>query len=726
VTVIGAAASALGPAWAERLNYVQTLAKAGKWREIAVLGLGGPPRIAARAFSRALRAARIRAHPDARPLDSAIEWLTPDGRIALVPASPNHAAGPLVSVVIPCFNYGRFVREALESVRAQTIAPVETIIVDDGSTDPETIAVLDGLDWRPHEQLLRQANAGLPSARNAGIALATGRYICCLDADDRLDPRYLEMAISALELNPSAGFAYSNVRLFGDESHLWRTKPFDLIEARRNNQVAVSAVFRRNDWALVGGYSPSMQGGYEDWAFWLALAAIGRRGVCLREPLFFHRKHGRTMTVEAHERRCELMQRLRAGRPELFANENALARRVAFGLATAPSLAKAMTPQVREWISKPRPGRVPLTVVAPYLVRGGADAILRDVSAHAADGGFDVEVLTTLPHTEHELQPEFATFAAKIVHLPDLVAPERCLEHLVERVNARGGGVILSCGSSFLYQNAAALRQAAPSIRWIDIVHTDRKEGHLAAALSASAAIDVHVAGAMATFRALAAAGVPDHRRVFIQNGVDAAVFDPRRWDKAKARALFGLPEDAFVVGFVGRMATEKRPVIAARLAAHAARVEQTWFLAVGDGPLAQTAMAKAPRRTVWRPRLADANEMAMAYRAMDVLALPSEVEAAPLSLLEAMAMGLPALATDVGDVPFLIVDGETGWLAPVDDPMALAPKLLELAHHPAKAAEMGARAIAHFARSGWTKHEMINLYAGILRRQSDAVTIGP
>jgi len=93
----------------------------------------------------------------------------------------------LVSVIIPCYNQGQYLTESIGSVLASDHQKIEIIVVDDGSTDPETCRILGGLDY-PKTRLIRRENGGLAAARNSGIAAAQGRYILPLDADDRIGP----------------------------------------------------------------------------------------------------------------------------------------------------------------------------------------------------------------------------------------------------------------------------------------------------------------------------------------------------------------------------------------------------------------------------------------------------------------------------------------------------------------------------------------------------------
>jgi hypothetical protein len=281
--------------WARAVvAYVRQLVAEGRYRDLTA----GVARVARRAAVARVKRLGVRHWwVTGIGIDAKYQRLSPEGQIQAKPAFlyPSPSAPLLVSVVIPCFNYGHFVKDAVSSALRQTISSLEVIVVDDGSRDSETVRVLENLKTLPRVRLIRQSNAGLPSARNAGIALARGEYICCLDADDTLEPSYVELCIAALELDRSSGFAYSWVQLFGDETGVWRTREFDISEALYDNYTSVSAVFRRDDWLAVGGYRPDMRSGYEDWEFWLRVAALGRRGRLIRSPLFNHRRHGRTM-----------------------------------------------------------------------------------------------------------------------------------------------------------------------------------------------------------------------------------------------------------------------------------------------------------------------------------------------------------------------------------------------------------------------------------------------
>jgi glycosyltransferase involved in cell wall biosynthesis len=224
---------------------------------------------------------------------------------------------PKVSIIIPNHNYAQYVREAVVSALGQTYRSFEILVIDDGSTD-DSLEVLSAFaSDHPRVRVYSQENRGLAATRNIAIGLARGEYILPLDADDLIHPEFLAHTVPVLEANQTVGFVYTQMVWFGDVEQLRSHWEYDFELLKRGNFVNVSSLFRKQAWSDVGGYDEVMQG-YEDWDFWIGLAEQGWIGQLVREPLFFYRRHGRSMIDGCDENREQLMEQIKRNHPKAF------------------------------------------------------------------------------------------------------------------------------------------------------------------------------------------------------------------------------------------------------------------------------------------------------------------------------------------------------------------------------------------------------------------------
>ncbi len=223
---------------------------------------------------------------------------------------------PRISVVIPCYNSHRYLAETIESVRVQSFRDFEIIVVDDGSNAPETVAFLNAMPG--DVRLVRQDNRGLSAARNAGFAAARGEFVLPLDADDRIEPRMLELCLAELEQS-TAGYAYTQISVFGDE-HGRVFKTWNFFEQLATNQLPYCMLMRRSVWTLAGGYDEAMRDGYEDWEFNLRISKAGVQGVLVPLPLFRYRRLATGMLQSVSQlRHARIWRSIRHKHPDLYA-----------------------------------------------------------------------------------------------------------------------------------------------------------------------------------------------------------------------------------------------------------------------------------------------------------------------------------------------------------------------------------------------------------------------
>jgi glycosyltransferase involved in cell wall biosynthesis len=212
-----------------------------------------------------------------------------------------------VSVIIPCYNHGKYLEMAVTSILNQTFQDFEIIIVNDGSTDHFTQNLLSSFN-KPKTKVISQVNKGPSAARNAGIQISQGEFIVTLDADDYLEKTFIEKGVIVLEKNSDVGVVSSFTQLFGRKRQLWKPLGGGVKNFLAGNNCSANAMFRKICWSQTKGYDEKMREGYEDWDFWLAITKRGWNVYIIPEVLIFYRKHLSLKEEKGDNIRPELIQ----------------------------------------------------------------------------------------------------------------------------------------------------------------------------------------------------------------------------------------------------------------------------------------------------------------------------------------------------------------------------------------------------------------------------------
>lgn len=226
------------------------------------------------------------------------------------------------AVVIPCFNDGELVPEALASVREDE--PVEVVVVDDGSTDARTLEILSGLE-ADGVAVVHRENGGLGAARMTGLEATKAPFVYPLDSDDRLERGALAAMADALQRTPAAAFAWGDYVLFGAGKGRYRSPerwlPWTLTYV---NPYPVCSMFRRATLVEAGGW----QGwAYEDWDLWLRLAGMGRSGIRVDRVVYRRRLHDSPrLLTDARKHHQELYAEIERHNAAVFARRDELRR----------------------------------------------------------------------------------------------------------------------------------------------------------------------------------------------------------------------------------------------------------------------------------------------------------------------------------------------------------------------------------------------------------------
>lgn len=239
---------------------------------------------------------------------------------------------PKVSIIIPCYNQGKYVAEAINSALRQTFKDIEIVCVNDGSTD-NSVEIIKSFEnkYKHFIFLNNEENRGVIYSRNFAIKNCNGTYILPLDADDIIEPTYVEKAVKILDNNPNIGIVYCKAKIFGNYDKYWNLKPFNKSDILYENCIFCSALFRKSDFIKIGGYNNNMKYGCEDYDLWLSFIEQGLEVFQINEILFSYRQYDETSrTTISLKNKKEIWNNLIKNHINLYLNDENFLERLIF------------------------------------------------------------------------------------------------------------------------------------------------------------------------------------------------------------------------------------------------------------------------------------------------------------------------------------------------------------------------------------------------------------
>lgn len=227
-----------------------------------------------------------------------------------------------ITIGIPCFGQAEYLPEAIESAYNQSLPAHEIIVVNDGSLD-DTKEIAERYTYKNFPliespvRVINQVNKGLPSARNTIIMASTGDYIIFLDADDILMENAVERITQEI-LTTNADIVAPSFKEFGKSNREVILGGFTMEDLKVANRIGYFSAVRRSTLVEVGGYSPKMKFGWEDWHLWFNLFSRGYSIAVLQEILVLYRVKEKSMIHEANAHSEELMNQIHKDFPEIF------------------------------------------------------------------------------------------------------------------------------------------------------------------------------------------------------------------------------------------------------------------------------------------------------------------------------------------------------------------------------------------------------------------------
>jgi glycosyltransferase involved in cell wall biosynthesis len=576
---------------------------------------------------------------------------------------------PLVTVVIPCHNQGRNAMEALESVLHQTFSRTEVIIVDDGSDDPVTIAILEGVG---NAAVLQQSCRNAADARNMAVRRARGKWICCLDPEERLAPTFLEKCLFLLE---TEGFdlcgSLQQTSRYRDAAP--DPRPFGPQRLLDENCRVAAGIYRKKLWIRVGGYDPPIEPGSEDREFWNRLVKTGARATFVPKPLF----------RQAGSRRR---------RPAGYDN-----------LLHSPLSSAARPPCT-------------ILLAMPFLTIGGAEASMRRICAHLSRLEFRFVVVTTVAAgPEHgDSTAWFENCTSEIFHLPQFLGESRWPDFLDYLIESRRIRLLWQVGSTYTYDQLPRIKQRFAELRVLDLLFNP--VGHGASFLKYNCFIDHVVAEHRGMEEWLLGNGWSGEKITVIPNGIDLELFQPATNSCGRgAEGPAKRDETKFVVGFFGRLSEEKGPDVFIEIATQLRDREDIEFAIAGGGPLEEKIRKSIAGRLLHNVRFLGFVDAREYLPCCDVLVVCSRLDGRPNAVMEAQAMGVPVIASRVGGLPEMVAEGRTGLLVDSEDVQGFVRAIMDLSGDRGRCEQMRQSARS-WAEQHFSLRDSIDHYARLLR----------
>ena len=565
-------------------------------------------------------------------------------------------ARPAATIVTPFYNTGAIFHETARSVLRQSFQQWEWIIVNDGSTNPDALAILDS--YRSTDTRIRvidhAANQGPSAARNTAYRAARASYAVQLDTDNLLEPTAIEKWLWLLESYPEFAFVKGYSVGFDAREYLWQQGFHEGGLFLEQNCVDITSAVRRTVYESVGGYDETIRDGLEDWDFWLHCASEGYWGTTLPEYLDWYRRrenhNERWANWDEGEREAAFRKKLRQRYPKLwkgyFPNPQA-----------APPVPYETVSDTVPWQNRLQKEKLRLLLIVPWLTLGGSDKFNLDLLGQLVQRGWEVTIVTTLSG-EHPWLAHFARSTPDIFilqHFLRLADYPRFVRYLI---HSREMDAVLISHSEFGYQLLPYLRAHFPRLPLLDFCHIEdetwKNGGYPQMSVLYQDMLDRQLVSSKYLKGWMEKQGAEPTAIDVCYTDIDADYWRPDPDRGRGARHKYDLAESAPLILFAGRLCAQKQPKVLAQTALRLSQSSADFVLVVaGDGPdrdwLKTFVHKNKLERQIHLVGSLSNTDIRDLMAAADIFFLPSEWEGIALSVYEAMACGVPVVGADVG-----------------------------------------------------------------------------
>ncbi len=579
---------------------------------------------------------------------------------------------PIISVVVPFYNSGKYIEQTINSVLNQTFPYYEILIIDDGSKDDESLKKLEEVQKLDNRiKVFHKENEGLAATRDYGAIKSsdTCKYLMFLDDDDLIEPTFLECAYWTLETNKDAAWAYSDSVGFGTREYTWN-KYFNSEKLKEENELISEALVRKTDFSLVNGYELREKAVNEDWNFWLKLLAKGKYPVHMSFYGQWYRRKEAGELQKSRDNKNRSLEIIKETASTIEEKVEAIQYpRYKYNYDIIPAEVEGLLiPKQKENNDK-----INILMIFPWMITGGADLFNLSLVKGLDKNKFNVAIVTTEPN-KNVLRQEFEQYA-NIYDLTSFLDKKywpAFINYLIKKENIN---LIFNSNSKFCYGVLPYIKAKNANIPIIDYVHMEewynRNGGYSRYSTMYESVIDKTLTCNENSRRILIDYfGRKEDEVQTVYIGVDEEKFNPEKYEDKDELLLKYLGEktNKKIISYICRISEQKRPLLLLQIIEKLKEIRQDFkVIIVGDGNLLQKMKEKAKQLNLmdYLAFLGSLQNTAEIYKISDITINCSIKEGLALTSYESLSMGVPVVSSDVGGQKELITP-EVGEIVPL------------------------------------------------------------
>ena len=577
---------------------------------------------------------------------------------------------PLISVVVPFFNSGKYIEQTINSVLNQTFPYYEILIIDDGSKDEESLEKLEEIQKLDKRiKVFHKENEGLAATRDFGASKSSSscKYLMFLDDDDLIEPTFLECGYWTLETNKEASWTYSDSVGFGTQEYVWN-KYFDSDKMKKVNELVSAALIRKSDFELVNGYELREKSINEDWNFWLKLLAKGKYPVHMSFYGQWYRRKETGELQKASDNKKRALEIINETASKITKRVEAIQYpRYKYNYDLIPEKLESIVVPEQENNSK-----INLLFIMPWMITGGADLFNLNLVKGLDKNKFTVTIITTEPN-KNVLRQEFEKYAT-VYDLTSFLDQKYWLAFIDYIIKKENINLILNSNSKFGYTILPYIKSKYINIPILDYVHMEewykRNGGYSRYSAMYESVIDKTLVCNENSRKILInhfEKSEDEVETVYI--GVDENKFNPEIYNKQKIRQKYLQKcENKKILSYICRISEQKRPLLFLQIIAELKQKRQDFkVLVVGDGNLLNKMKEKAKELNIYDDIVftGSLKDTAEIYAISDLTINCSLKEGLALTSYESLSMGVPVVSSDVGGQKELITN-DVGQIIPL------------------------------------------------------------